>query len=116
MSSLIILKSKIHNARVTETKLEYEGSIEIDAELIRLANLHVYEKVHVLNINSGARLETYIIEGKAGQRTISLNGAAGRLAQKGDPLIILSYAVVTPQELDTWHPTIVKLDAQNNPL
>jgi len=116
MSSLIMLKSKIHNARVTETKLDYEGSIEIDAELIRLANLHIYEKVHVLNINTGARLETYVIEGVAGQRAISLNGAAARMAQKGDPLIILAYAVVAPDELPTWHPTIVRLDAQNNPL
>lgn len=116
MSSLIMLKSKIHNARVTATKLEYEGSIEIDTELIHLANLQVYEKVQVLNLNSGARFETYIIEGKAGQREISLNGAAARLAQIGDRLIILSFAIVAPIELTNWQPTIIRLDLKNNPL
>ena len=116
MSNLIMLKSKIHNARVTATNLEYEGSIEIDAELIRLANLHVFEKVLVLNLNSGVRFETYVIEGKAGQRDISLNGAAARLVEKGDRIIILAFAVVSPAELGDWHPTIVRLDANNNPL
>lgn len=116
MSSLVMLKSKIHNARVTDTKLDYEGSIEIDLELIRLANLQVFEKVFVLNINNGARFETYVIEGKAGQRVISLNGAAARLAQKGDPLIILSYAIVSPEEIADWHPTIIRVDSHNNPL
>jgi aspartate 1-decarboxylase len=111
-----MLKSKIHHARVTETKLDYEGSIEIDLELIRLAKLRVFEKVQVLNINNGARLETYVIEGQAGERAISLNGAAARLAQVGDQLIILSYAVVAPDELPTWQPTIIRLDSQNNPL
>ena len=111
-----MLKSKIHNARVTATNLEYEGSIEIDAELIRLANLHVFEKVLVLNLNSGARFETYVIEGKAGQRDISLKGAAPRLVEKGDRIIILAFAVVSPAELTDWHPTIIRLDANNNPL
>ncbi|MCK9484633.1 MAG: aspartate 1-decarboxylase [Candidatus Marinimicrobia bacterium] len=116
MSSLIMLKSKIHDARVTATKLDYEGSIEMDVELIRLANLRVFEKVQVLNINSGARFETYVIEGKAGQREISLNGAAARLVEIGDRVIILSYAVVTPDELTAWRPTIIRLDSKNNPL
>jgi len=111
-----MLKSKIHNARVTATNLEYEGSIEIDSELIRLANLNVFEQVLVLNLNSGARFETYVIEGKAGQRTISLNGAAARLVEKDDRIIILAFAVVSPSELKDWRPTIIRLDANNNPL
>jgi len=116
MNNLILLKSKIHNAVVTSTKLDYEGSIEIDRELIQRAGLCVYEKVHVLNISTGSRLETYVIEGQAGSREISLNGAAARLAQKGDRLIILAYVVITEAEARNWRPTIVKLDEDNCPI
>ncbi len=116
MNNLTLLKSKIHNAVVTDTKLDYEGSIEIDRELIQCAGLYVYEKVHVLNISTGTRLETYVIEGQAGSHEISLNGAAARLAQKGDRLIILAYVAVPEAEARNWRPTIVKLDEANCPI
>jgi len=114
MSKILMLKSKIHNAIVTETELEYEGSITIDKELMNSANLFPFELVHVLNKNNGARFETYVIEGEPGGRDICLNGAASRLAQKGDVLIILSYAMVDADELSNWKPTIIRLDSENN--
>jgi len=116
MHSLILLKSKIHNATVTGTNLHYEGSIEIDLDLIEAAKLVPYEKVHVLNINTGSRLETYVIVGKRGSRVIALNGAAARAAQVGDRLIILSYAVVPAEDQSAWQPVIIRLDAQNRPI
>ncbi|MFA4840035.1 MAG: aspartate 1-decarboxylase [Candidatus Neomarinimicrobiota bacterium] len=111
-----VLKSKIHRATVTETRLNYEGSVTIDRELIDAAHLHIYEKVQILNINNGSRFETYVIEGTAGEREICLNGAAARLAQPGDLIIILSYASVDEQELKDWKPVVVHVDAGNNPI
>lgn len=115
MSKITLLKSKIHRATVTETDLNYEGSITIDSELIELAGLHVYEKVQVLNITNGARFETYVIEGKRGNREVSINGAAARLAQKGDMVIIIAYAQVDESEISSWKPSIIKLGPDNNP-
>ncbi len=116
MSNIILLKSKIHNAIVTATNLEYEGSIEIDRNLIDAAGLVPFEKVHVLNINTGSRLETYVIEGQRGSGIIALNGAAARAAQPGDRLIILSYAIVEEKDQPDWQPIIIKVDAQNRPI
>lgn len=115
MSLVTILKSKIHRATVTETDLQYEGSITIDRDLIDAAGLHVFEKVHVLNINNGARFETYVIEGKRGSREIGINGAAARLAQKGDMVIIIAYAHIDESQAASWKPAIITLDSNNNP-
>lgn len=111
-----VLKSKIHRAVVTDTRLEYEGSISIDRELIDAAGLHVYEKVHILNINTGLRFETYVIEGQKGSREICLNGAAARVAQKGDLVIILSYTIIDDKDITNWKPAVVLVDSKNNPV
>lgn len=110
----IMFKSKIHRATVTEANLYYEGSITIDKELMEAANLLEYEQVSVLNINNGERFETYVIEGKFGQRDICLNGAAARKVNVGDEVIIISYAVVEEKELPTFKPIIVLVDKKNN--
>ncbi len=115
MSLITILKSKIHRATVTQTDLHYEGSISIDKDLIETAGLYIYEKVQVLNINTGARFETYVIEGKRGDREIGINGAAARLAQKGDLVIILAYTHMDESQATYWKPTIITLDSDNNP-
>jgi len=108
-----MLKSKIHRARVTETNIDYEGSITIDARLMEAADILPYEQVQVLNINNGARFATYAIEGKAGSGEICLNGAAARLAVTGDTVIILSYSHVEDEEARNFTPTLVHVDANN---
>ncbi|MBN2280593.1 MAG: aspartate 1-decarboxylase [Candidatus Marinimicrobia bacterium] len=110
---LQVLKSKIHRAVVTQTELDYVGSITIDRQLMDAVGLYVHEKVQVLNINNGARFETYVIEGKAGQKDICINGAAARLAQKGDRVIIISYGIVDEKEIIDWKPRIVSINDQN---
>ena len=108
-----LCKGKIHRAIVTEANLDYEGSITIDKELIEAAGLFPYEKVHVVNINTGSRLETYVIEGKAGSGTICLNGAAARLGARGDKIIIIAYAQFSPEEARLFKPTMVLVDDNN---
>lgn len=108
-----MLKSKIHRAVLTGTELDYEGSIAIDRQLMDAADLLPGEQVHVLNINNGARLVTYVIEAEAGSGTIMLNGAAARLGCKGDLVIILSYAAMDEDEARACRPRVVKVDAQN---
>ena len=108
-----MLKSKIHRARVTRCNVDYEGSITIDKDLIEAADLLTYEKVDVLNINNGARFHTYVIEGERGSGEICLNGAAARIAAKGDIVIILSYHVVTDDEAVTATPRLVYVDSEN---
>jgi aspartate 1-decarboxylase len=108
-----MLKSKIHRARVTRCNVDYEGSITIDKDLTEAADLVPYEKVDILNINNGARFHTYVIEGERGSREICLNGAAARLVAKGDIVIILSYHVVTDDEVATSTPTLVYVDSEN---
>ncbi|MGQ9605716.1 MAG: aspartate 1-decarboxylase [Thermogutta sp.] len=108
-----MLKSKIHRAVLTGTELDYKGSIAIDRQLMDAADLLPGEQVHVLNINNGARLVTYVIEAEAGSGTIMLNGAAARLGCKGDLLIILSYAAMAEDEARAYRPRVVKVDAQN---
>lgn len=108
-----ILKSKIHRAKVTDSNLEYEGSITIDSDLLVKAGLVEYELVQVVNINNGTRFETYIMAGEAGSGKIELNGAAARLAHPGDRIIIMSYVMVNEEDLSDWKPTIVLVDDIN---
>lgn len=107
----VMLKSKIHRARVTDVNIDYEGSITIDKELMEEADILPYEQVQVLNINNGARFTTYAIEGEKGE--ICLNGAAARLAVKGDIIIILSYCHVEDDEAGNFIPKLVYVDAKN---
>ena|SRR3989304_4906199 len=108
-----MLKSKIHRATVTDANINYEGSITIDRDLMDAADMLPYEQVHVLNINNGARFTTYIIEGERGKGDICLNGAAARLAVKGDLVIILTYAEVPDDQLKNYRPKVVHVDKQN---
>ncbi|MCK4667195.1 aspartate 1-decarboxylase [Candidatus Dependentiae bacterium] len=109
-----LLKSKIHQATVTRTNIKYEGSIEIDEELMKKAGFVEWEKVLVVNIANGKRFETYIIKGAPGSRIISLQGGAARLGEVGDRLIIFSFASLSPDELKDFQPTILHLDEDNN--
>jgi len=108
-----LCKSKIHQAVVTDLKLHYEGSITIDRALMEAAHILPYERVQVLNINTGARAETYVIEGEANSGTIELNGALARLAQRGDQLIIIAYALMSPEEARDFRPVVVLVDDHN---
>jgi aspartate 1-decarboxylase len=109
----IMLRSKIHRARVTRLDIDYEGSITIDERLMEAADILPYEQVHVVNLNNGARFETYVIRGEPGSGEIGLNGAAARLAAKGDIVIILTYAQVDDEEARHLVPRIVQVDARN---
>ena len=108
-----MLRSKIHRARVTGGNVDYEGSITIDKQLMEAADILPYELVHVLNVNNGVRFQTYAIEGEAGSGEIVLNGAAARLAAKGDIVIILTYSTVTDDEARHIEPRVVYVDASN---
>ena len=110
----IMLKSKIHRATVTQADINYEGSITIDTELMEAANILPYEKVQVLDIDNGSRLETYAIEGEAGSRVICMNGAAARLVYPGDKVIILTYHDVPEEETRNYRPIVVNVDEKNN--
>jgi aspartate 1-decarboxylase len=110
---VILLKSKIHQACVTDVNISYEGSIVIDRDLMDETGLAAYEKVLVANIANGNRFETYVIEGEAGSRKIALNGAAARLGEIGDRLIIMAFARVHAAEAGTFSPKIVQLDENN---
>ena len=105
-----VLKSKIHGARVTHTELEYAGSITISPELIREADIAPYERVQIVNLNNGSRIETYVIPGEKGSDVICLNGPAARTAYVGDRIHILSYALVDDKELKSLKVRIVKVD------
>ena len=109
----MMLKSKIHRARVTDANINYEGSITVDKKLLREADILPYEQVHVLNVNNGARFTTYAIEGEEGKGDICLNGAAARLAVKGDIVIILTYTQVAEEDLKTFHPKVVHVNENN---
>lgn len=111
--SRTMLKSKIHRATVTDADLNYVGSITVDTDLLEAADIRPYEHVVVLNINNGARFETYAIEGPAGGGDICLNGAAARLAQPGDLVIVLTYAQYDESELGGYEPIVVHVDASN---
>ena len=109
-----VCKSKLHGATVTEANLQYTGSLTIDAQLMQAADLVPYEQVHVVDLHNGARIVTYCIEGTPGSGTICVNGAAARLISQGDTIIIISYAQLTPAELEAFAPKIVFLDARNH--
>ena len=104
---LNILKSKIHRVQVTEANLEYIGSITIDEALMEEANIYAGERVQVVDNNNGARLETYVIPGKRGSGCICINGAAAHLVNVGDTVIIMAYALMTPEEQKTFRPQII---------
>ncbi|MGN7457655.1 aspartate 1-decarboxylase [Paenibacillus pasadenensis] len=108
-----IHKSKIHRAAVTEANLHYVGSITIDQDLLDATDIWENEKVQVVNINNGARLETYVIPGPRGSGVICLNGAAARHAQPGDLVIIMSYAMMAEEEARGYVPKVIVLDADN---
>jgi len=108
-----VLKSKIHRAVVTDKNLEYEESITIDEALMSAAGICLNEKVHVLNVNNGARFETYVIKGKKGSGEMCVNGAAARLAEKGDTVIVVSYGFVDAREAASHRPKIVKVGSAN---
>ncbi len=109
-----VLKSKIHRVKVTQSELNYVGSITIDADLIEAANMIPNEKVQVVNNNNGARFETYIIKGERGSGTICLNGSCARLAQIGDIIIIVSYAHMEMEEAKKYEPILVFPDENNH--
>lgn len=111
-----MMKSKIHRATVTEANLNYVGSITIDEDLMEAADLLENEKVQIVDNNNGSRLETYVIPGPRGSGVICLNGAAARLVQPGDTIIIISYAILSKEELEGHKPTVVFVDGNNKPV
>lgn len=108
-----MMKSKIHRAKVTDANLNYMGSITIDEELMQAADIYPNEKVQVVNNNNGARLETYVIAGPKGSGMVCLNGAAARLVQPGDVVIVISYALFDAQELENYQPKVIFVDDKN---
>ncbi|WLV25947.1 aspartate 1-decarboxylase [Aciduricibacillus chroicocephali] len=108
-----MMKAKIHRARVTEADLNYVGSITIDSAILEQVDILPHEKVQVVNNNNGARLETYVIPGEAGSGIICLNGAAARLVQKGDTVIIVTYAMIEESELANHRPKVAIMDENN---
>jgi aspartate 1-decarboxylase len=108
-----MLRSKIHRAMLTGTDLEYEGSIALDRDLMAAADLLPGEQVHVLNLNNGQRLVTYVIEAPAGSGTVLLNGPAARLGVRGDKVVILAYCAVSAEEARSLRPVVVHVDEQN---
>jgi len=109
-----MMKSKIHRARVTDANLHYVGSITLDTRLMELADIKEWEQVHVVDIDNGARFETYAIPGGVGD--VCLNGAAARLVQPGDRIIVITYADYADAELDDYEPRVVHVDASNRPV
>jgi aspartate 1-decarboxylase len=108
-----VLKSKIHRATVTESNLNYIGSITIDQDLLDATGLIENERVSVYNLNNGQRFDTYIINGKRGSGEICMNGAAARLIHVGDKIIIVSYCLMTPEEAKKHHPHVILVDDNN---
>jgi len=113
--TITLFKAKIHRATVTQAELYYEGSITVDGELLELSGILPYEKVHVVNVNNGARLETYTIPGERGSGIICMNGPAARLASRGDEVILISYAQLTAEEAQQHSATVVLVDENNKP-
>ena len=111
-----LLNAKIHRATVTEARLDYVGSITIDADLMDRAGIATWEQVLVVDVDNGARLETYAIEGPRGSGVICMNGAAARLVAMGDKVIIMSFVGVNAEEMAAHRPTVVFVDANNQPV
>ena len=110
---LTMFKSKIHRATVTEANLEYVGSVTVDEDLLDGAHILIGEKVQIVNLNNGARLETYTIPGERGSGTLCLNGAAARLVQPGDKVILIAYAMMDQKEAEGFKPYVVHVDDNN---
>jgi len=110
-----MLKSKIHRATVTDANLSYEGSITLDPVLMRLADIREHEKVQVVDLNNGARFETYCITGKPDSGVVCINGAAARLAQIGDMVIIMAFTWIADADAEGFSPKVVKVDSANKP-
>lgn len=110
------MKSKIHRVTVTEANLNYIGSITIDSDLLKASGILEGQRVWIVNNNNGERFDTYVIAGKAGSGVICLNGAAARKAQPGDIVIIMTYALMTPEEANSFKPTVVFPDTATNKL
>ena len=108
-----LLKSKIHRASVTDAYLDYIGSITLDPDLMKAANLYEYEKVHILNITNGNRLVTYVIKGAAGSGDVCINGAAAHLVSTGDLVIVASYCSIETKDAKGHNPAIVHVDSNN---
>ena len=113
---LKVFKGKIHRATVTHADVEYEGSVTIDASLMRLAGILPYEAVHIWNVTRGSRLVTYALEGPNGSGVVCVNGAAAHLNQPGDLVILATFADMSPEEARAHVPSVVRVDAQNRPL
>lgn len=111
--TITMLKSKIHRATVTQAEVNYIGSITVDTDLLEAAGILEYEKVQVVNINNGNRLETYTIAGRAGSGVICLNGAAAKLCSKGDKVIIMAYAQMDREEAEEFKPRVVFVNGEN---
>ncbi len=111
-----VCKSKIHRATITDADLNYVGSITIDSELMKLADLVEYEKVQIANIANGERFETYVIKGEGGSGVIALNGAAARKGSIGDLIIIIAYGCLEQAEASGYEPAVVHVDSKNRPV
>ncbi|MFA7691317.1 MAG: aspartate 1-decarboxylase [Candidatus Hydrogenedentes bacterium] len=111
---LTMMKSKVHRATVTEANLNYQGSLTLDEDLMDAAQMHEYEQIHVLNINTGDRFVTYIIKGERGSGTVCLNGAAARLGQAGDLIIAITYGQIDAAEAAQHKPVMVHVDHNNH--
>ena len=109
----VMLKSKIHRATVTDCDLHYVGSVTVDPELLEAADIREHEQVHVVDIDNGARFETYTIAGRRGSGELKINGAAARLVHHGDTVILISYATYDEAELDAYEPRVVHVTREN---
>ena len=112
----IMMKSKIHEARVTQCNLAYRGSLTVDSTLMEMADLIPNEKVQVVNVNTGARFETYVIPGEPGSGIFGVNGGAARLAAEGDVILVISYALMEQDEAASHDPIVILLDGENQPI
>lgn len=108
-----MLKAKIHRTTVTQAELDYVGSITVDMDLLEQAGILEYEKVQIVDVNNGSRFETYTIAGERGSGVMCLNGAAARMVQTGDKIILMAYAQVTPEEASELRPTVLFVDEKN---
>lgn len=111
--TITMLKAKIHRATVTQAELDYVGSITVDIALLEQAGILEYEKVQIVDVNNGSRFETYTIAGERGSGVMCLNGAAARMVQTGDKIILMAYADVTPEEAREMRPTVLFVDEKN---
>src|SRR5438270_13899086 len=109
-----MLKSKIHRATVTDCDLHYVGSITVDPDLLDAADIMEFEQVAIVDVNNGARFETYTIAGERGSGEMKVNGAAARLVHRGDTIIVISYGSYDPDDLEHYHPRVVHVDAHNS--